>query len=128
MNTCECTKEIKPWTTEQKNDLRRITVLGLKHFPALVRCFHETSATVALKASERGYDWMLLYNLELSLIEMYRQGIRREMAITFFTNWAKLMQEFWPDCDWPCYKTFLTEYSELQKAGWPLELDCCSEP
>lgn len=128
MNTCECTKEVQPWTVEQKNDLRRMVVLGLKHYPALITCFQKTSATIALKASERGHDWRILYNFELSLIELYRKGDLRQLAISFFTNWANYMQEYWPDCDWPCYQTFLKEYTELQKAGWPLELDSCSKP
>ena len=116
MNTCECTKQVKPWTTEQKNYLRKITETGIRLFPELVRCFKETSAQVAYNANQQGYDWKLLYEMELELIEMFKHQRLEEGVTLFAERWMEYMQRFFPACDLASYKEFLTKNSERHKA------------
>lgn len=116
MNTCECTNKVQPWTTEQKNYLRKVTEVGLKRFPELVRCFKETSAQVAYNASQQGYDWKLLYDMECELIEMYKQERFEEGVTLFADRWTEYMTRFFPDCPLPSYQAFLAKNSERRKA------------
>lgn len=113
---CAQVKHIHDWTPEQKNSMRRVFEQCMREWPSLVHCMRDTQGTLVYRALEQGgYDWRSLAQFDLRLVQLADSN----QIATAITEMADRLEKeiitFWPDCDLPSYREYVTERSRRRE-------------
>ena len=113
---CAQVKCVHDWTPEQKNSMRRLFEQCLREWPSLVHCMRDTQGTLVYRALEcGGYDWHSLAQFDLRLVQL-ADDQQMDTAITEMAErLEKEIKAFWPDCNIPSYREYITERSRRRE-------------
>jgi hypothetical protein len=121
---CEAVKEAHVWTAAQKNSMRRLFEHAVRQWPNLVVCIRETQGQLVLNASERGYNFRAIADFDLELVRLTDEGKLDEAVDQMAEKLKQSVDQFFPDCSYPNYLTFLTERLERRSPQRPSESAC----
>jgi len=109
---CAAVAQVRPWTKEEKNTLRRIVTHCLRVWPSLARTYSQCQMSLVERGEAVGYDWNQIAEFDRELIRLFESG-QPDRVIEMMADKVKTsMERYYPDCPLLDYLQFLKEYSE----------------
>lgn len=109
---CQAVKNEHTWSAEEKNAMRRLFEHILRRWPNLVTCLRETQGQLVYNASRKGFNFKLIADFDLHLVELTRKNNYDEAMQQTAKKLKQSVEQFWPDCPLPSYRLLLTEMAE----------------